>query len=133
MSIAAKYDVDRHWWRCSGSDHHRADRFRQKGIERLLQETVDAAVDANLHLARAAGAPTPGDYFSSFTVLGDIGVLPPELAAALAPTAGLRNRLVYEYDDLDDALVLAAVNTAGQLFSHYVAAIEAALERSEEQ
>lgn len=47
---------------------YRADRFRQKGIERLLQETVDAAVDANLHLARAAGAPTPGDYFSSFTM-----------------------------------------------------------------
>ena len=40
---------------------YRADRFRQKGTERLLQEAIEAAVDANMHLARAAGAPPPND------------------------------------------------------------------------
>lgn len=112
-------------------DAYRADRFRQKGTERLLQETIEAAVDANAHLARALGGPTPGDYYSSFVVLGELGVLPPAPAAALAPAAGLRNRLVHEYDDLDDAVVLAAVAEAGRLFPRYVAAVEAALERGE--
>ncbi len=32
---------------------YRRDRLRQKGAERLLQETVEAAVDVNLHLLRA--------------------------------------------------------------------------------
>ena len=59
-----------------------------------------------------------------------MGVLPPELAAALAPAAGLRNRLVHEYDDLDDAVVLAAVAEAGRLFPRYVAAVEAVVGRA---
>lgn len=109
---------------------YRADRFRQKGTERLLQETIEAAVDVNMHLARAAGVPAPNDYYGSFVLLGELGVVPPELAAALAPAAGLRNRLVHEYDDLDDAVVLAAVAEAGRLFPRYVAAVEAAVGRT---
>jgi len=34
---------------------YRADRLRRKAVERLVQEVVEAAVDANLHLIRAAG------------------------------------------------------------------------------
>jgi uncharacterized protein YutE (UPF0331/DUF86 family) len=45
------------------AEYH-ADRFRLKGTERLLQETVEAAVDANLHLLRAAGRATPGASWS---------------------------------------------------------------------
>jgi len=40
-------------------EEYRRDRFRQKGTERLLQEAVEAAVDVNLHLLRAAGHPVP--------------------------------------------------------------------------
>ncbi len=54
-------------------EQYRKDRFRLKGTERLLQETVEAAVDANLRLLRAAGATTPGDYFMSFVELGRAG------------------------------------------------------------
>jgi uncharacterized protein YutE (UPF0331/DUF86 family) len=74
------------------------DRFRQKGTERLLQETVETAVDVNLHLLRAAGVPSPPDYFRSFIELGRHGVIPLALADRLAPSTGLRNRLVHEYD-----------------------------------
>lgn len=49
---------------------YRADPFRQKGVERLLQEVVEAAVDTNLHLLRAAGAPTPGDYYQASSTSG---------------------------------------------------------------
>lgn len=46
------------------------------------------------------------------------------LADALAPSAGLRNRLVHEYDAIVDAIVLDAVRKAQALFPQYVAAIE---------
>ena len=49
------------------------------------------------------------------------------LANALAPAAGLRNRLVHEYDVIDDAIVLAAVHLARRDFAAYVAAVEAYL------
>ena len=54
----------------------------------------------------------------------ELSVLSPELAQALAPSADLRNRLVHEYDLLDDALILAAVTTAQDLYARYVKAVE---------
>lgn len=106
-----------------------ADRFRQKGTERFLQEVIEAAVDVNLHLLRVRGRPTPSDYFSSFIELGEAGAIPSDLAKKLAPSTGLRNRLVHEYDAIDDEVVLEAVSEARELFGRYVAAVEAAIER----
>jgi len=105
------------------------DRFRQKGVERVLQEVIESAVDTNLHLVRTAGHSAPGDYCVSFLEAGRHGVIPAELARSLAPAAGLRNRLVHEYDALDDAIVLAAVGEACRGFTAYVAAVERYLER----
>ena len=82
-------------------DDYQDDLYRKKGTERLLQEAVEAAVDTNLHLLRANGVATPTDYYESFISLGQAGVIPRELAERLAPAAGLRNRLVHEYDDID--------------------------------
>ncbi len=45
----------------------------------------------------------------------------------LQTSAGLRNRLVHEYEAIVDALVLDAVRKAEDLFPRYVAAIEAYL------
>jgi uncharacterized protein YutE (UPF0331/DUF86 family) len=56
--------------------------------------------------------------------MADYGVLSCELADALAPSAGLGNRLVHEYDAIVDAIVLDAVRKAQSLFPQYVAAIE---------
>ena len=41
-----------------------------------------------------------------------------------APSAGLRNRLVHEYEVIDDAVVIKAVRLAQDLYPQYVAAIE---------
>lgn len=106
----------------------RAERFRQKATERLLQEIVEAAVDVNLHLLRVHGAPSAPDYFRSFTLLGEAGLVPGGLTEELAPSTGLRNRLVHEYDDLDDAIVLQAVGEARRLFPEYVSAVEELLD-----
>lgn len=107
---------------------YRADPFRVKGTEKLLQEVVEAAVDANLHILRALGAATPGDYYESFVAVGREGVIPSQLAVRLAPAAGLRNRLVHEYDAIDDATVLNAVGQARRSFADYAGAVETYLE-----
>ena len=51
----------------------------------------------------------PEEYYGGFLKVGQIGVLPADLAGALAPWAGLRNRLVHEYETIDDAMILASV------------------------
>jgi uncharacterized protein YutE (UPF0331/DUF86 family) len=105
-------------------DAYVADRFRRKGTERLLQETVEAAVDINLHIARAEGAPASHDYYGSFVEAGRRGIIPPALAERLAPATGLRNRIVHEYDAIDDGIVLDAVSDAVRDFGEFVADVE---------
>jgi uncharacterized protein YutE (UPF0331/DUF86 family) len=41
----------------------------------------------------------------------------------LAPSAGLRNRLVHEYDRLEHTMGLKAVGMAEELFPQYIKAI----------
>ena len=111
------------------TERYQKDLFVRKGTERLLQEVIEAAIDINAHLMTQSGATLPDDYYQGFLGLADIGVLPKDLADALAPSAGLRNRLVHEYDGIVDALLLDSVRKAQTLFPQYVAAIERYLQR----
>ena len=101
--------------------------WERKGVERVLQEAIEAALDINAHVIAERGLDVPDDYFGGFIKLGEIGILSTELAAALAPSARLRNRLVHEYDAIDDAKVLAAVGTMLDLYPRYIQAIESEL------
>lgn len=103
---------------------YRKDLFRKKGTERLLQELIEAAIDINTHLIIQQGYDAPEDYYQSFTKLGETGILPEDLAQQLAPSAGLRNRLVHRYDDLEDALILEAVERAQTAYPKYIQAVE---------
>jgi len=106
-----------------------SDRLRRKAVERLLQEVVEAAVDVNLHVLRTLEVELPGDYYTSFIELGRRRVIAQELAQRLAPAAGLRNRLVHEYDAIDDSIVLDAVRLVNHDFGSFVTAIEEYLQR----
>src|SRR4030042_5147342 len=93
------------------------DFYKRKATERLLQELIEAAIDINVHLIMEAGHTPPDDYYESFVKMGELGIISSDLADKLAPSAGLRNRLVHEYDMLDHAVVLKAVATAEEMFS----------------
>ena len=73
-----------------------------------------------------AGVP-PKDYHASFVTLGDIGVVDRDFAARIARAAGLRNRLVHDYDDLDPHRVFDALRAAVVDVPRYVAAVNAHL------
>ena len=106
-------------------DYLAEDIWHRKGTERLLHEVIEAAVDINAHLLVQSGRAAPDSMFESFVELGNAKVLSKELAETLAPSAGLRNRLVHEYETIDEALVHRAVRDALQDYPRYVAAIEA--------
>lgn len=104
-------------------EHYRSDELKKKGAEKLLQELVNAAVDANFHVLVQSGRPAPADAFKSFSDLVGLGLITDTQAQILAPYAGLRNRLVHEYETLDDAKVLAAIGEAHQAFPPYIRAL----------
>lgn len=100
------------------------DIYKRKAAERLLQELIEAAIDINTHALVQAGSTVPDDYYESFIKAGELGMISASLAEQLAPSAGLRNRLVHEYDLLDHSLVLEAVRMATDLYPEYVREIE---------
>jgi len=104
--------------------YQREDIWHRKGTERLLHEVIEAAVDINTHLLVQSGRPTPDSMFESFIELGKAGILTGTLANTLAPSAGLRNRLVHEYETINEAWVHRAVRDALRDYPLYMAAVE---------
>ena len=111
-------------------EQYKSDLWLRKGTERLLQEAIEAALDTASHLVVRAGRPAPADFYSSFLELAEVGAIDRELASALAPAAGLRNRLVHEYDDLDDGIVLQSTGKALELLPRFIAQVQAYLQRA---
>jgi uncharacterized protein YutE (UPF0331/DUF86 family) len=111
-------------------EEYRRQLYQRKAAERLLQEAIEAALDISAHLIAEQGAAIPEDYYGGFTALGTLEVLPQSLARELAPSAGLRNRLVHEYEAIDDAKVLTAISMMLRLYPQFIASVEAFLARS---
>ena len=77
----------------------------QAVVERRLERAIGRMIDVNYHLLTASGQPPPPDYHSSFVRMAEFGVLDAGFARQIARAAGLRNRLVHDYDDLGHRLV----------------------------
>jgi len=105
-------------------DEYIKDVYRRKATERLLQELIEAAIDINTHIIVQTGNTAPDDYYESFIKAGKLKIISADLAKKLAPSAGLRNRLVREYDLLEHSMVLEAVKMAEELYPEYVKDIE---------
>ena len=94
-------------------------------VERLLERIVMRAIDVNRHLLveRATGTEartTRLTYRDSFLMLAGLGVYPTDFAEAIAPSAGLRNILVHDYNDADRRIVHAAIEVCLEQYPRYV-------------
>ncbi|MGH3931114.1 MAG: type VII toxin-antitoxin system HepT family RNase toxin [Pseudonocardiaceae bacterium] len=77
----------------------------------LVQVAVQTCIDLANHVIASEGWRTPRDFGDSFTVLHEYGVIDETLAGQLRGLAGLRNRLVHVYDEIDDVRVHQALAT----------------------
>ena len=81
-------------------------------VERYLERIIGRMIDVNYHLITEAGHPPPPDYYASFAALANLKILDREFASRIAACAGLRNRIVHEYNELDPAKVYEALQAA---------------------
>ncbi|MBN1773618.1 MAG: DUF86 domain-containing protein [Deltaproteobacteria bacterium] len=81
----------------------------RRAVERLVQLVVEVSVDVNDLLAASASLPPPATARDSFQLAARLGVLTAGLSSRfVASYVGLRNRIVHDYERLDDRLVLRA-------------------------
>lgn len=91
--------------------------------ERLIQVVVDLAVDVNGHVVTSVAGAAPQTGYESFLDMARIGAIDEDLAARLAPSAGLRNVLVHRYVEIQLDLVADAVPTVLDGFAQYVSQV----------
>ena len=110
------------------------DFVRLAAVERLLERIVLRAIDVNEHLITSLATgeeerSTRLSYRETFTRLSDYGVYSAEFGERVAKSAGLRNILVHEYNDVDHRIVHASIRTALEDYTAYVDAVRGFLDR----
>jgi uncharacterized protein YutE (UPF0331/DUF86 family) len=101
-------------------------------LERLLQLMTQAAIDINDHILSKLNPGKSYTNFDAFIELSKYEIITPELAKKIAPSSGLRNRLVHEYDDIDQKQVFKAISFALQQYPLYIRQIKSYLISLEE-
>ncbi len=81
---------------------------------------MECATDINSYLLVKGAGISPKDYRDSFIRLIELGILPREFVEKIASSTGLRNRLVHEYDRINDKIVHAGIKTTLDQYTHYV-------------
>lgn len=103
------------------------DESRYYFAERVMERLIGAAIDINMHLVSDLRGETPKDYFSSFTALAELKILPRAFAQRIALSTSLRNILVHEYQSIEPDKFFEALKTALKDYSKYVVYIEKVL------
>lgn len=120
LRLIIKYSNNLEEFRSIILDDFLADFRQQLVVERLLQLMAQAAIDINEHILSKLNPGNSLTNFEAFIELGKYGVISPELAKQIAPSAGLRNRLVHEYDEIDPRKVFKSISFALQQYPLYV-------------
>jgi uncharacterized protein YutE (UPF0331/DUF86 family) len=97
--------------------------------ERYLERAIGRMIDMNFHLITESGQASPKDYHESFVRLSTLGVMTADLAKEMAMAAGLRNRIVHEYDDIDPERVYEALPVAVRRIPIYLDHVQRFLEQ----
>ncbi len=89
----------------------------------LVQACAQACIDLANHVIASSGWRTPADFRDAFTVLEEHGVIDAQLAERMRALAGLRNRLVHIYEEVDDRIVHESLREGLEDLSSYAQAI----------
>lgn len=89
-------------------------------LKNILMETIGRAIDINEHLISELSGPeieAPKTYRETFLLLEDLNILPKNFAEEISKSAGLRNVIVHEYNNLDKVIIY---KKAGDAINQYV-------------
>lgn len=95
--------------RGAGEEAYLADARQRLATERLLQLSIQICIDLAAQVVSEQSAAPPSSYSDVFKILGDKGVISPDIAERLGNAARQRNLLVHLYMEIDDRAVFASL------------------------
>jgi uncharacterized protein YutE (UPF0331/DUF86 family) len=102
-----------------------SDFVKLAAVERLLERIIMRAIDINLHLIGTLSSgmdekTTRLTYRDSFLRLSDYGVYPESFALKISKSAGLRNILLHDYNNINRTILHAAIQTCLKDYTNYI-------------
>ncbi len=91
-------------------------------LEWWLAKLIGRAIDINNHILAEYGERlerAPKDYTETFLFLKDLDILPGDFAERISKSAGFRNRVIHEYNNVDKVLVFDTVDDAIRDYAKY--------------
>lgn len=101
-------------------EEYKSNAVYRRAIERTLQLLVECATDINNMLLKMNGEKGASDYFNSFIDIAESSIIPADFALKIAPSTGLRNILVHEYEEIDDEIVYRSISTCLIYYLEYM-------------
>lgn len=92
----------------------------RRATERTMQLIVECATDINNMLLKMHSKKGSSDYFNSFLDIADLDIISAEFALKIAPSTGLRNILVHEYEDINDEIVYRSIGNCLEYYLRYM-------------
>jgi uncharacterized protein YutE (UPF0331/DUF86 family) len=93
-------------------------------VERLVQVIVESAIDTNNLLLAASGSLPTSSARDSFDAVCNLGAIDDRLRVRFNRTyVGLRNRIVHDYEALDNRMVYAAARRLLKDAAKYIQSI----------
>lgn len=92
-------------------------------VERQFQVAIQAATDIAQIILAELGETVPKNYADVFTLLGQVGICPPDLTRRLVQMARFRNVLVHLYLDVDPDRVYDALQNSLPDLEEYASCI----------
>lgn len=98
------------------------DYMKYAALKNIFMEIIGRGIDINEHIIAKLGSYqnlSPKDYTETFLYMAKLKVLPESFAKKIAASAGFRNAIVHDYDNLDERIVYKTVGEAIKQYSDY--------------
>lgn len=93
------------------------DAYLRDIVERNLEVAAQACIDISHRIIAITGAQKRETYRDAILAMGELGIIPGDLALRLAPIAGFRNVLVHDYVAIDWDQVYENLNHLSDLIA----------------
>ncbi|MBU1729984.1 DUF86 domain-containing protein [Patescibacteria group bacterium] len=103
-------------------DEMAQDYIKYAALKNFLMEIIGRGIDINEHIIAKLGKEhnlSPKDYRETFLQLKELKILPADFAKKIANSAGFRNAIVHEYNNLDKNIVYKTVGEAIKQYNDY--------------
>lgn len=99
-----------------------ADFLKWNTLQLLLVKIIGRAIDINAHIIAEKGdlkERAPVNSRETFLRIGEMEILPREFAELIAGSASFRNKIIHEYNELDEKKVYTTVDEALEQYTKY--------------